>query len=44
MVGPIEMALEKGRQLGGGSVPREQQQGEDADIGEDAREPEPAAV
>jgi F-type H+-transporting ATPase subunit beta len=44
MVGPIEMALEKGRQLGGDSGPREEQQGEDADIGEVAREPEPAAV
>ena len=44
MVGPIEMAVEKGRQLGGGGREREEEQGEDVEIAEDAREPEPAAV
>ncbi|MBW8741549.1 MAG: F0F1 ATP synthase subunit beta [Acidobacteria bacterium] len=45
MVGPIEMAVEKGRQLAGGSDgDAREEKAEDAEIGEDAREPEPAAV
>src|SRR5436305_371529 len=46
MVGPIEMAVEKGRQLGGEGDERSQrtEQEEDAEIAENAREPEPAAV
>src|SRR5947199_857279 len=44
MVGPIEMALAKGRSISGESGAREEPQGEAADTGEDAREPERGAV
>ena len=47
MVGTIEEAVEKARQLGGeGETPEREEPEQDAEvpIGEDAREPEPAAV
>ena len=47
MVGTIEEAVEKARQLGGeGEAPEREEPEQDAEvpIGEDAREPEPAAV
>ncbi len=41
MVGPIEMAVEKGGSgSAGGDAPAEEEQGDDPTIGEDAREPE----
>jgi F-type H+-transporting ATPase subunit beta len=46
MVGTIENAVEKGRRLGGEEKAADEKEegGEDTEIGEDAREPEPAAV
>jgi F-type H+-transporting ATPase subunit beta len=46
MVGAIEGAVEKGKRIAAesGEAPREEQPAEDAQVGEDAREPEPAAV
>jgi F-type H+-transporting ATPase subunit beta len=45
MVGTIENAVEKGRRLSGqGDAKSEEQPGEDAEIDEDAREPEPVGA
>jgi len=44
MVGTIENAVEKGRRLGGESDEKPKAPGEGEEVGEDAREPEPAAV
>jgi F-type H+/Na+-transporting ATPase subunit beta len=44
MVGTIENAVEKGRRLAGEGEASQDEPSEDAEIGEDAREPEPAAV
>jgi F-type H+-transporting ATPase subunit beta len=50
MVGTIEQAVEKGRRLagegGGGAEEKSEEKSEDAEVGEDAREPEaePAGV
>jgi F-type H+-transporting ATPase subunit beta len=45
MVGTIDDAVAKGRRLAGEETgERKEEGGEDAEIGEDAREPEPAAV
>jgi F-type H+-transporting ATPase subunit beta len=45
MVGTIENAAAKGRRLAGDDTAEKKDEGgEDAEIGEDAREPEPAAV
>ncbi len=44
MVGPIEGAVEKGKQIAGEGEQKAEEPAEDVQIGEDAREPEPAAV
>jgi len=44
MVGPIEGAVEKAKRIGGEAEEQREEPAADAEIGEDAREPEPAAV
>jgi F-type H+-transporting ATPase subunit beta len=44
MVGPIEGAVEKAKQIGGETEEKQEEPAEDVQIGEDAREPEAAAV
>jgi F-type H+-transporting ATPase subunit beta len=44
MVGPIEGAVEKARHIGGETEEKQEEPAEDVQIGEDAREPEAAAV
>jgi F-type H+/Na+-transporting ATPase subunit beta len=44
MVGPIEGAVEKAKRIGGEAEKEREEPAADAEVGEDAREPEPAAV